>query len=212
MPGPVSSGARAPEGPAPGSRRRFPRGFLVKDPATARGLLHLNLGGGSRAIEAGGEPMKAIPAAMAWGVLLLSGCYSEPVVRVRIREPAPALTSQDVVKMAKSGISDSVIIDQIKSHGLESRPTADQIVSLKAEGLSDAVLQAMNSAPAPPPRERVVEYVDGYPYYPYYYPYPYYGPYWYGAFYWGYPYYYPYHYHPYYFHGPYYGSVHPYRH
>jgi hypothetical protein len=158
--------------------------------------------------------MRAIQAAMVLGALSLTGCYSEPsTVRVRVREPSPGLTTEDVVKMANAGISDSVIVDQIKSRGMETRPSADQIVSLKSEGVSDAVLEAMNNAQPPASRERIVEYVNGYPYYPYYpYPYPYYGPYYSVGFYWGYPYYYPYYHYPYYGHGPYYGSVHAYRH
>jgi len=125
--------------------------------------------------------------------------------------------------MSKAGTSDSIIIEQINKAGLDARPTSEQIASLKAQGVSEAVLQAMNTAPLHASQEPVVEYVGGYPYpyYPYYYyGYPYY--YGYGAYY-GWPYwgpYYSHYYHPYYgypYHGGYYyghgygSSVHTYR-
>jgi hypothetical protein len=112
--------------------------------------------------------------------LLLQGCVLEPVPRYRIRETRPAgASSEEILKMSKSGLSDDVILLKIKEDGLASKPTADQLKSLKEEGVSDTVLKAMVRAPVTGPEQRVVEYVY-YPrssYYPYYYPYS-----------WGYPY------------------------
>src|SRR5581483_2920412 len=62
---------------------------------------------------------------------------------------------------------------ELKSRGMSARPTSDQLVALKKEGVSDAVLQAMNEAPLRPDREVFVESAWPAPY-PYYYYYPYY--------------------------------------
>jgi hypothetical protein len=131
---------------------------------------------------------------------LLGGCVvsSGPYYRVRQVRPA-GLSSDEVVKMSKAGIADSVITEKIRSDGVARRPTADEVVSLKKDGLSDAVIDAMLTATVAP--EQSVEVVYDYPsysygYYPYYYSY-------------GYPYYYPY-YHGYYGYSPYHYGYYPY--
>jgi hypothetical protein len=126
--------------------------------------------------------------------LLVEGCVVGPVVRYRVREVHPAgLTSEEILKMSKSGVSDNTIVEKIKEVGVATRPSADQVHSLKKEGLSDSILKAMIEAPVTGPEQKVVEYVY-YPhssYYPYYYPYsyPYYPYYWGGPYgywpYWG---------------------------
>jgi hypothetical protein len=118
--------------------------------------------------------------------LLAAGCVLDPYPAYRVTETsppaAPALTPEDVLRLSKAGIAESVILEKIKSDGLSARPTADQVVSLKKEGLTDAVLSAMVSARVVTPSERTVQRVYTYPSYSYY---PYYG--YYGGW-WGYPY------------------------
>src|SRR6185295_1885005 len=121
---------------------------------------------------------------------LLAGCVVEPYPRYRIREVRPAgLSNEEIVRMSKAGISETIILERIKTDGIVARPSSDQIVALKNEGLSEPVLAAMLDARVEP-AERVVESV--------YYPYDYYSPYSYGYPYYGYPYsygywgYYPY--------------------
>jgi hypothetical protein len=118
--------------------------------------------------------------------LILGGCYVAPYPRYRVREVRPpGLTTEEVVKLTKSGLSDDVVVEKIKEAGVTVRPTADQLAALKQEGVSDRVLQALVEAPITGTEQRVVEYVY-YPrsyYYPYYYPYSY-------PYYWGYPHYY----------------------
>jgi hypothetical protein len=65
---------------------------------------------------------------------------------------------QDVVKMKQAGLSDDVILAQIKNSGATYNLTADQLISLKTQGISEAVIKALMSgggaaAPttAPPP-------------------------------------------------------------
>jgi|SRR6185295_7411562 hypothetical protein len=144
--------------------------------------------------------------------LLLAGCVVGPVPRYRVRQVKPAgISSEEVVRLTKAGLSDSVLLEKIKSEGVAARPSADQVVSLKNEGVSETVIGAMLTAPVVP-EERTVEVVYDYPYYsyPYYYPYSYYPysyPYSYGFYgsygYYGYPYYHGYAHYPYYYHGTY---------
>jgi len=119
--------------------------------------------------------------------LTLAGCYIGPAPGYRVREVRPpGLTIDEVVKLTKSGLSDDVVLEKIKEAGVATRPTSDQLASLKQEGVSERVLKALVDAPITGAERRVVEYVY-YPrsyYYPYYYPYSYY------PYYWGYPYYY----------------------
>ena len=125
------------------------------------------------------------PARWIVGFFILAGagCVG-PMPRYRVREVQPGgLNQEEVVRMAKAGLSDAVIIEKLKTDGVASRLTSDQIVSLKNEGVSDAVVEAMVSAPVVP-ASKTVEYVyypSDYPYYyGYGYGYPYYSG-WYGA-------------------------------
>ena len=144
-------------------------------------------------------------------LILLAGCYVGPVPRYRVRQVKPAgLSIEEVVKMSKAGLSEPVLLEKIKSDGVAARPSADQVVSLKNEGVSEAVVAAMLTAPVVE-AQTVVETVYDYPYYGYYgyypYSYPYYYPY--------YPYYYGYASYPYYYYRGYpvyhATSVHTYR-
>jgi hypothetical protein len=76
--------------------------------------------------------------------------------------PAQALPPgvQDVVKLSQAGISDDIILSQIKNSQATYNLTADQIISLKNLGVSQAVIKALISgsaaatavpAPTPPP-------------------------------------------------------------
>lgn len=68
---------------------------------------------------------------------------------------------QDVVKMKQAGLSDDVILSQVRNSGASYNLTADQIISLKSQNISDPVINALisgngsaSAAPAmaaPPP-------------------------------------------------------------
>lgn len=62
---------------------------------------------------------------------------------------------QDVVKLAHAGLSDEIILTQIKSTGAMYNLTADQIIYLSSQGVSQPVIKALlpaNAAvPATPP-------------------------------------------------------------
>jgi hypothetical protein len=60
-----------------------------------------------------------------------------------------ALTNADVVYMIKSGLSEQVIVNAIHSRGGRFDTTPDGIVQLKANGVSDYVIQVMQTTPPP---------------------------------------------------------------
>jgi len=63
--------------------------------------------------------------------------------------PAPApgvLQNADIVKMAKAGLDDSIIIAKIKSSKCQFDTSPDTLISLKQNGISSAVLRAMTQA------------------------------------------------------------------
>ncbi len=127
--------------------------------------------------------MRTLKILLGASLCLASGCVFDTGPYYRVRTIPGGLSTDKIVRMAKSGVSDEVIIEKIKDVGIAAKPTSDQLASLKSEGVSDTVLGALLAARVVP-QETTVEYA----YYPnYYYGYPYYG-YPYGA--WGY--YYPY--------------------
>lgn len=142
--------------------------------------------------------MKYIPLLLGLAASLLpAGCLFEPV-SYRTREVVPGgLTTEEILKLSKAGISESVLLEKLKSEGVAARPEAGQIDALRKEGVSQQVLDAMLTVSVRPPEERITNYVDAYPYgyYPYgYYPHGYWSG-WYG----GYGYYpYQYGYYPHY--------------
>ena len=54
-----------------------------------------------------------------------------------------ALGIEDVVKMTKAGLSDEVVISQIRKNGQGFDLTSDQLISLKTAKVSDRVIEAM---------------------------------------------------------------------
>lgn len=88
---------------------------------------------------------------------------------------AGAVTIPQVVSMTSAGLGNDVIATHIRANGVAQRPTADDLIAMKSQGVSDAVINAMQSQPpitaAPPPiatRPVIVE--------EHYYGYPGYGP------------------------------------
>ena len=72
------------------------------------------------------------------------------------QEPAKRLTNEDVIAMAKAGLSDEVIIAKIRATGATGEGAAvfdtsvDGLKTLKDANVSDAVIKVMIN-PAPPP-------------------------------------------------------------
>ena len=73
-------------------------------------------------------------------LLLLSGMLTA-------QQPKPkTFTNADVIKMAKAGLDDSTIVLAIQQHPAQYDTSADALVSLKTQGVSQAVINAMLTA------------------------------------------------------------------
>jgi prophage DNA circulation protein len=59
------------------------------------------------------------------------------------RARASGVTVEDVVKLAKAGLSEDIIVEQIKRKGQAFDLSSDQIIELKAAHVSDRVLEAI---------------------------------------------------------------------
>ncbi len=96
--------------------------------------------------------------ASAWLVVVFLLCASlSPLARGQ--ESPARLTNQDIIDMAKLGLSDDVIIAKIRSvtgsDGLKFDTSVEGLKSLKTANISDAVIKVMIN-PAPPPAPVVV--------------------------------------------------------
>lgn len=58
-----------------------------------------------------------------------------------------AVTIPDVVSMSRSGLSEAVIINQIRQHGVVDPIGTHEIISMHNQGVSERVITAMQSAP-----------------------------------------------------------------
>jgi hypothetical protein len=79
---------------------------------------------------------------------------------------AGALRNEDVVKMVKAGLDDSIIISKIKASGGRFDTDPDTLIALKTSGVSSAVLKAMTDASLQPqtePRNRPAPSGSGLP-------------------------------------------------
>jgi hypothetical protein len=59
------------------------------------------------------------------------------------------LQNEDILKMAKAGLDDSIIIAKIKSSKCQFDTAPDTLIELKQSGVSSTVLRAMTEAPNP---------------------------------------------------------------
>src|SRR5579863_10043885 len=60
-----------------------------------------------------------------------------------------ALTNADIIYMVKSGLSAQVIVNSVRSRGGRFDTSPDAIVQLKANGVSDYLIQVMQTTPPP---------------------------------------------------------------
>lgn len=104
-----------------------------------------------------------------------------------VQQQRMAVTYADIINMSRSGVSDNVIINQIRTNGIVRKLETHDIIALHQQGVSEVVIDAMQRAPiagvtyvapAPVPQPRrttVIEYhvtrpryVPAYPYHPHY--------------------------------------------
>ena len=92
---------------------------------------------------------------------------------------AGAVTIDDVMMMTQARVDDQLIINHIRAHGVARVPGPHELVTLNQQGVSTAVISAMQEPPPAPRQETVViqrpaprpviveEYHYGAPYYRY---------------------------------------------
>ena len=115
-----------------------------------------------------------------------------PQTLQRLEQSQP-LTVPDVKALVKAGITDDLIISQIRNSGTVYRLSAADIILLKNSGVSEKIIDFMintpnNAMPLPNASVQQTVVVDPSPTYmvaPAVYPYPYWGWGWYGGGYWG---------------------------
>lgn len=69
--------------------------------------------------------------------------------------PGP-VTIEEIVMMVKAGVEDELIINHIRANGVTRQPGPHELVTLKQEGVSAAVIRAIQEAATPPPPRTVV--------------------------------------------------------
>jgi len=63
--------------------------------------------------------------------------------RARSAGAASGLTVEDVIKLAKAGLSEDIVIQQIKKNGRAFDLSTDQLIALKTANVSDRIVQVM---------------------------------------------------------------------
>ncbi len=80
--------------------------------------------------------------------LLLAGCVTRNTM---VSAPPPGPSLDQIQAMVQAKVSDSVIVNQIQNSSSRYALTADQIITLKQAGVSEAVLNALVSSASKPP-------------------------------------------------------------
>lgn len=62
-------------------------------------------------------------------------------------QPTGAVSYSDVIAMSRSGVGESVILNQIATRGVQRQPIVSDIISLHQQGVSETVIAAMQQAP-----------------------------------------------------------------
>jgi hypothetical protein len=69
---------------------------------------------------------------------------------------AGAVSIEDVVMMSEAGVDDELIINHIRANGMARVPGAHELINLKNNGVSTAVIRAMQEPPPAPRTQTVV--------------------------------------------------------
>ncbi|HUG92029.1 MAG TPA: glycine zipper domain-containing protein, partial [Planctomycetaceae bacterium] len=128
-----------------------------------QGALYGGLGGagiGALVGEAVNQPLAG--AAIGAAVGTLSGAAvgaslddiearNRAEIAARLGRPAPvgAVTVTDVIAMTQAGVSEPVIVNHIRAHGVAAPPGTNDLITLQSNGVSAGVIQAMQTSPGP---------------------------------------------------------------
>ena len=67
-----------------------------------------------------------------------------------------SITIADAVQLSRAGLSPSVIITQIQTRGVGQRPSSNDLIYLKQEGVADSVIEALQRGSLPQMSQPVV--------------------------------------------------------
>jgi len=76
-------------------------------------------------------------------LLFFAVALTLPLVLVLAQDST--LTKDQIIKMSKAGLSDDVIVAQVKAQQTPMKVSTDDLIALKAAGVSDAVIRALVS-------------------------------------------------------------------
>jgi len=88
-------------------------------------------------------------------ILLLCGSTLGGCVVREYRTSSPAVvpvTKGEVLSLKAAGQPDAVILERIRTDGVDRTPGADDLIEMKNAGVSSAVLDEMLRAPVTPPQ------------------------------------------------------------
>jgi len=73
-------------------------------------------------------------------------------IAARLGRPAPgAVTVNDVIAMTRAGVPESVIVTHVQAHGLAAPLQSGDLIVMQQQGVSPAVVQAMQARQMQPP-------------------------------------------------------------
>jgi hypothetical protein len=96
--------------------------------------------------------MRRTPGPFLLFSLSLLICSSPSLAQIKPisgRKEAAAMTVNDVIRLSQAGISDDIIIQQMRNKGQTFDLTTDEILRLKAASVSDSVIRAMVGSTKP---------------------------------------------------------------
>ena len=73
----------------------------------------------------------------------------------QMQQRLQAVSLAEVVQMSRSGLSDAVIMNHVRTHGVAHQLTAREIIDLHRNGVSEPVITAMQQAPRSYPVQTV---------------------------------------------------------
>ncbi len=76
--------------------------------------------------------------------------YRQQMARQQQLAQARAVSMGDVMNMTRNGVGDSVIINQIQTNGVDRQIDVHDIIALHQQGVSENVINAMQTAPLAP--------------------------------------------------------------
>lgn len=85
----------------------------------------------------------------ALAVLAVAPAQGAPLPASGQASGAAVLTNDDIIKLVRAKLSDSVVVAKIKSSPCKFDTSTDTLIKLKQDGVSDPVIQAMETCGAP---------------------------------------------------------------